>query len=361
MRTAQGTKTLPGEHHISPAIFAEEQERIFRRRWLYAGRADQLAAPGDYFLYEIAGESLIILRDQDGTVRTFYNVCRHRGSRLCNETHGHLSRAIQCPYHAWSYALDGRLIGAPNMAGVVSFVRDDYPLHPAGLAEWEGCLFVNLSPEPPPFAEAYAPLLGRFSRWRLSELKIAHQVIYDVAANWKLLFQNYSECYHCPTLHPRLNELTPYRDSSNDLEEGPFLGGPMRLAAGVESMTLSGRACAAPLNGDAGRLVYYYTLFPNFFLSLHPDYVLLHALTPLGPSRTRIACHWLFHPDAMAQPGFDPSDAVGFWDMTNRQDWQICERVQQGVSSRAYTPGPYADLESIVAAFDRHYLEVMET
>ncbi len=358
-RTASGARTLAGKYYSDEAIFETEWERIFTQSWLCIGRSQQIDAPGSYFLQQVGAENLIVLRDRAGQARAFYNVCRHRGTQICAETPGQLARSIQCPYHAWTYGLDGRLLGAPNMQEVAGFDKADYPLLSAAVAEWEGFIFVNLSASPQRFEAAYAPLLGKFSRWQLPKLHVAHRLEYDVAANWKLIFQNYSECYHCPTLHPSLNALTPYQDASNDLEEGPFLGGPMKLAQGNGSMTVNGRFCAAPLgnlSGDDLQLVYYYTLFPTMFLSLHPDYVLSHRLEPLAVDQTRVICEWLFAPQAVAQANFDPMPAVDFWHMTNRQDWQVCELTQRGVTSRAYVPGPYAELESMIAAFDREYL-----
>ena len=205
--------------------------------------------------------------------------------------------------------------------------------------------------------------MNKFSQWRLLELESVHQIVYDVEANWKLLFQNYSECYHCPNLHPVLNRLTPYRNSSNDLEEGPFLGGPMDLAQDYQSMTMSGQRCAAPLGEVSGEdlsRVYYYTIFPNMLLSLHSDYVLVHRIQPQSAGQTRIVCDWLFHPDAITQPDFDPNGAIEFWNMTNKQDWQVTERSQKGICSRAYIPGPYAELESMLAAWDREYLKLLD-
>jgi Rieske 2Fe-2S family protein len=209
----------------------------------------------------------------------------------------------------------------------------------------------------------FGPLLGKFAQWRIEELRSVHQTVYEVEANWKLFFQNYSECYHCPPVHKVLNKLTPYRGSVNDLDEGPFLGGPMKMSAGRgSSMTMSGRACGTTLgevSGDDLGLVYYYTIFPSMFLSLHPDYVLVHRGVPVAASHTRIYCDWYFHPDAIDAPGFDPVEAIEFWDMTNREDWDLCTIAQQGISSRAYTPGPYAELESQLAAFDREYLRAL--
>jgi Rieske 2Fe-2S family protein len=292
-------------------------------------------------------------------VKAFYNVCRHRGTRLCTEEAGRFSASIQCPYHAWTYALDGRLIGAPLMDETPGFDKSAYPLHPVPLVEWEGFLLANLSQQPVPFAEAFAQLAGKFAAWDLPGLRAVKRIEYDVKANWKLIVQNYSECYHCPVIHPDLARKSPYRSGQNDLFDGPFLGGFMDLQHKVSSLTLSGRACALPLAGVKGedlRRVYYYTLFPNTLLSLHPDYVMCHTLWPKRPGETFIVCEWMFAPAAIASPGFNPDDAVGFWDMTNRQDWRVCEQSQMGVSSRAYTPAPYSASESLLAAFDREVL-----
>lgn len=360
-RTAGGARTLPARLYTSPAVFRVEMDRIFAKRWLYAARVTDLDAPGRWVTLTVGADSLLIVRDAE-QVRAFHNVCRHRGTRLCAEPAGRFEGPIRCPYHAWSYALDGRLVGAPNMQDVDGFDKSDFPLHAARAAAWEGGVFVNMDPRAASFEEVFAPLYGRFDPWGLPDLVPAHRIVYDVNANWKLVFQNYSECYHCPSLHPLLNRLTPFRDASNDLTEGPFLGGPMRLARGDGSMTMSGARCAAPLAGvaeeDLSR-VYYYTVFPNMLLSLHPDYVLTHRIDPVSHDRTRIVCEWLFHADAARAEGFDPSDAVAFWNTTNAQDWAISERSQQGIGSRAYAPGPYADLESMVAAWDRHYLAAL--
>jgi Rieske 2Fe-2S family protein len=174
---------------------------------------------------------------------------------------------------------------------------------------------------------------------------------------------NYSECYHCPLVHPALARISPPDSGRNDLSEGPFLGGYMTLNRPDGSMTLSGATPRPPLPGVAGRnrqRVYYYAIFPNLLLSLHPDYVMAHFLQPEGAGRTRILCEWYFDPETIARPDFDPQDAVAFWDLTNRQDWEVCERTQLGVGSRAFLPGPYADAEGLLWAFDRHYLQVME-
>jgi len=377
---AAGAKTLAQQYFVSPEVFAEEQDRIFSKQWVLVGHQSQLAEAGDYFVAEVASESLIVVRDKRGEIRGFYNVCRHRGTRLKEDACGHAS-TIQCPYHAWTYALDGRLLGAPHMDDVPGFDKADYPLHRVSLGLWEGFIFVNLAASDPltsilsqrerrtslPDAsykslEAwFAPLQGKFSHWNMSILQPAKRIEYEVRANWKLMFENYSECYHCPGVHPQLQKVSPYDSAENDLREGPFLGGFMKINPG-KSLTKSGNACAAFVGKTENlQQVFYYSIFPNMLLSLHPEYVMVHQLWPQSPRRTLIVCDWLFHPDAFGRKDFRPDDAIEFWDMVNRQDWHVCELSQQGISSRAYEPGPYSARESIPAAWDEYYLRRMKT
>jgi len=338
----QGARTMPREYYTSPDILAEEWERIFAREWSCVGRASRIPQRGDYMLRTVAGESLIIVRGADDALRAFFNICRHRGTRICAATSGRFSETIQCPYHAWTYAIDGRLIGAPHMQDVEGFRKQDYPLHAAALAEWEGFIFVNIADDPVPFAEWFAPMLHRLSRFNLSKLKVGHHVDYDVHANWKLVFQNYSECLHCPVIHPEL---------------------AVEITQPNPSATLSGRACGLVVNDALGpddrRRAYYYSLMPNLLLSVHPDYVNYYLLSPVTVDRTLVESEWMFHPDNEGDPAFNPGDAIAFWDVTNRQDWDIVARSQLGIASRRYEPGPYSPRESIPAAWDREYLRMM--
>src|SRR6266446_3006687 len=301
-----GAKSLPQKYFVSPDIFAKEQSEIFSKQWLLAGHQSQIAKSGDYFLAQIAGESLIVVRDQTSAIKGFYNVCRHRGTRLKEDAYGHAS-AIQCPYHAWTYGLDGRLIGAPHMDEVPGFDKADYPLRAVNLGVWEGFIFVNLNDgEARLRSEAtarqrsgdvislerwFAPLNGKFSHWNMSILRPAKRIEYDVRANWKLMFENYSECYHCPGVHPQLQKVSHYDSAENDLREGPFLGGFMKINPG-KSLTMSGNACAlgiadstrardhAPTRNrgqkeksendyeheheqEAKQQIFYYSIFPN--------------------------------------------------------------------------------------------------
>src|SRR6266487_3232560 len=363
---AAGAKTLPQQYFVSDEISRREQEQIFSKQWILVGHQSQIVRNGDYFVAEVNGESLIVIRDKNGRMHGFFNVCRHRGTRLKEDACGHAS-AIQCPYHAWTYGLDGRLIGAPHMDELPGFDKADYSLRAVRLALWEGFIFINLDENAMPLQEWFAPLNGKFSHWNMPILRLAKRIEYDVRANWKLMFENYSECYHCPGVHPMLAKVSPYDSAQNDLSEGPFLGGFMKINKGA-GLTMSGKACALPVGGikrgdgeegeDDG-LVFYYSIFPNMLLSLHPEYVMVHQLWPKSPERTLIVCDWFFHPDAFNRPDFKPDDAIEFWDMTNKQDWHVCELSQQGIASRVYEPGPYSSRESIPAAFDREYLRQM--
>jgi len=355
-----GTKTLPQRYFVSDEVFAREAECIFSKHWLCIGHQSQIAQPGDFFLQQIGKESLIILRDSAKNIRAFFNVCRHRGTRLCEQSRGQFHATIQCPYHAWTYNLEGELIGAPHMADVSNFDKSMHALSGVALESWEGFLFVNLAENPQPLDSVLAPLAGKFSSWNLLILRSAKQIEYEVRANWKLIFQNYSECYHCPLVHPGLAKLSPYDAAENDLSQGPLLGGFMPLLKG--SLTTSGNHCA-PLLGNLPaedrRRVFYYSLFPNMLLSIHPDYVLVYRIWPRTPDRVTIVCDWLFHPEAFGREDFCPADAAEFWDLTNRQDWHVCELSQLGIASRAYQPGPYSPRESLSAEWDREYLRAL--
>ncbi|MCX7623984.1 MAG: aromatic ring-hydroxylating dioxygenase subunit alpha [Thermomicrobium sp.] len=352
--------TLPGRYYCDPAIYQLENERIFGRLWTCVGLAVALPQPGDYLTTELAGEPVLVVRGQDGELRAFLNVCRHRGARLCTEPCGRLeTRVIQCPYHAWSYALDGRLIGAPNMRDAAGFSPAAFGLVPVPLACWEGMIWVNLQSDPPPVESQLVPRVVErlgdretFERYRIGELRIGASVTYDIAANWKIVVENFMECYHCAVVHPELSQLVPSFRAGYAYQQG--IGAT--FAEGVETLTLTGKRTRPLLPGlrpEDDRKYYGLVLLPNVFVNLHPDYVLIHRLEPLGPGRTRVVCDWLFAPDVVESPGFDPSDAVEFWDLVNRQDWAMCERCQQSMHSRAYVEGGiFAPIEAHIRRFN---------
>jgi Rieske 2Fe-2S family protein len=352
-------RTLPGTVYTAPAVLRLEQAGIFASYWLCAGRAADLPAAGDYLLQDVAGNSVLIVRGGDGVIRAFYNVCRHRGSRLLDEPRGHGLARILCPYHAWSYRLDGSVQHAPQMDA--DFRNQDFGLVPVRCELWHGFVFVSLDDAAPPLEEHFAdvPDLARF---RMAELVRGKRIEYEVAANWKLLCENYSECYHCAGAHPQLFRISePIARGERKQEIGrSFNGGPMRLRDGIETMSMSGRSSLPAIPGlthEDCRYVHYYVIYPNLLLSPHPDYVLTHCAWPVTPERTRVVCEWLFPREAVGGAQFDPSDVVEFWDVTNRQDWALCERTQLGVASRGYRPGPYQPTEDCVHTFDRWYAD----
>jgi Rieske 2Fe-2S family protein len=353
-------RTLPAEYYVDRAYFDREMERLFRRMWICAGRTEQVGRPGQFYVRELLGEPIVITRGASG-VNAFYNVCRHRGTRLCTEAQGTFAGAIQCPYHSWTYDLDGRLIGAPHMDEVPHFRKEDYPLHRVHASVWDGHIFLNLSADPAPLSAQLAGLPAKFRSWRMEELRLGHRIVYDVKANWKLIIQNYNECLHCPNLHPALNKLSHYLSGENEPLQATYMGGRMDLRPGVQTLSMDGtcpRAFLPGLSAEDARRVYYYAIFPNMLLSLHPDYMMVHTLWPIAPDRTINICEWHFHPDEIARGGFSASDVIEFWDLTNRQDWHVCELSQAGISSRAYTPGPYSNREDLLFAFDRLIVEL---
>ena len=352
-------KTLPGRYYTDPEIFRRELETFFCQMWFCAGRTERISNAGEYFLCVIAGESVIVTRDTSGALRAFYNVCRHRGTRICAEEHGKFSGRIQCPYHGWTYALDGKLLGAPHMDETL-FRREEYPLHAVHSEIWDGHIFLNLAPHPRPLADQLADLPKKFAPWGMQDLRLYKQIVYEVKANWKLIVANYNECLHCPILHPMLSCVSDPMSGNNDPPQPTYIGGSMQFRNGAQTMSVSGERRRDYLPGlDAAqrKAVLYYAIFPNLFLSLHPDYMMVHRLWPRAADRTQIVCEWYFHPAEMAKPNFQGDDAVEFWDVTNREDWGICELSQLGISSRAYQPGPYSTREALPQAFDRMILD----
>jgi Rieske 2Fe-2S family protein len=349
-------RTLPARFYVDAACFAREIDLLFRRRWICAGRTDEIASPGRFVLRDVAGDSIIVTRAAAGRMHAFHNICRHRGTRLCTDASGQFAGSIQCPYHAWTYGLDGRLLGAPHMEEVPHFRREDYPLQAVHADAWDGHVFLNLSDSPEPLLEQLGDLPAKFRPWQMDRLRLGHRIVYDVKANWKLIVQNYNECLHCPNLHPALNRLSHYLSGENEPLHPSYMGGRMDLRPGVETMSRDGLCPRAPLpelSSDDRRRVYYYAIFPNMLLSLHPDYMMVNTLWPMAPDRTINVCEWHFQPSELERPGFDAADVIEFWDETNRQDWHVCELSQAGISSRAYTPGPYSNREDLLYAFDR--------
>jgi phenylpropionate dioxygenase-like ring-hydroxylating dioxygenase large terminal subunit len=355
-------KSLPSHYYTAPEIFEREKNLIFAQDWFCAGREEQLPLPGNSIVLEIAGESVLVVRTMKGELRAHYNVCRHRGARLCatgNDTNWdvHLqggvtsSGSIRCPYHQWTYNLEGQLLGAPYLKDADGFRKEDFSLYPVGADTWGGFFFLNLSlpataDEKSGVQTQLGPAVERTRRYPLAALRTGHGITYDVAANWKLIMENYNECYHCGGLHPELCEIVPDFKQAGGSNLNWEDGIPHR--AGAYTFTKTGTTNRSPFPGlseeekvrHKGELC-----FPNLMLSLACDHVAAFLLWPMAQDRTRIVCNFLFHPEEIAKPTFDTADAVQFWDLVNRQDWAICERVQRGVSSRVHKFGYYAPME----------------
>src|SRR4051812_2753399 len=311
--------TLPRPFYADPEFYRAELERFYFDRWICAGRADQIREAGDYFTRTLGDESVVVTRDRAGEIHALFNVCRHRGTRLCEQTSGHFTDRIQCPYHNWTYDLEGTLIAAPHMPP--AFSKADYPLHRAGCDVWEGNIFIRLGREGQDGRDGLlaqlADLPDRFAAWRMADLRLGRRIVYDVKANWKLIVLNFNECLHCPTLHPALNRLHHYLGADNVAPTASYCGGAMGFKEGVETMSTDGkrrRAFLPGLNASQRTQVAYYSVYPNFLISLHPDYMMTHTLWPRAHGRTEIVCEWHFDPRELARPDATIDDAIEFWD-----------------------------------------------
>jgi glycine betaine catabolism A len=357
LRPPEQATMLPPAAFTDASVFEWELANLFSG-WICVGHVSQVAEQGSFLMREIGLDSVVVIGGEDGRPRAFHNVCRHRGARVVNEPEGRVRRRLQCPYHAWSYGLDGSLQAAPHMDGVEDFDRSCYGLVPVRLAMVGGLLLVDLGGEAPDPADHVGELQGYLERYRNQELRSGGRVDYAVDANWKGIAENYSECLHCPGVHPELNALSHYLSGDELRGEGAWCGGSMTLTAeGASTMgSGGGHATSRPpiegLEDDALGMIFYVVLFPNALISMHPDYVMLHTLYPRAPDRTDVICEWFFEQRAIEASGFDPSDAIEFWDTTNRQDWRVCELAQKGVGSRGYTAGRYSSQETDTHEFD---------
>ncbi len=359
--------TLDRSDYLDDDVFALERENLWARQWVLVARDECLRGPGDRLVVDVLGTSIIVVRDHDGGLRGYHNVCRHRGAQLVDTVRaGALpacvspSPSIRCPYHSWTYGLDGRLKHAPFLDRAETAELHDLSLHPVHVDTWGGFLFVHLGAEPDgTLAAQIGDVAERVVRYPLADLRVGLTLTYDVAANWKVIAENYNECYHCGPVHPELCELVPdFRRGGAGLEWPD--GIPHR--PGAWTFTGSGTTNRTPFPTldkservrHKGELVY-----PNLLLSLSADHVAAFRVEPRSAHVTRVVCELLFHADAMEAPDFDPTDSGDFWDMVNRQDWSICESVQRGMASPAWTGGWMAPMEDDSLNIVRWYRDMM--
>ena len=346
--------TLPREAYTSPELFAWEMRNFFEPLWVCVGRTEGLMRPGTRRAVRIGAESILLTREASGVLRGFFNVCRHRGHELLPVGGSAEGPLIECPYHGWTYKPDGSLKSAPRLGLRPGFKVSEHGLTAVRIEEWEGWAFVNVSGDARPLSEHLGNLAELLGPWSPREMVETARIDYVVEANWKLIHENYQECYHCTEIHPELCRVSPPTSGADLNATGMWIGGWMELENGVETMSLTGQGGAPRLPGLSAeqiRQVYYLGLFPNLLISPHPDYVLSHRLEPLSATRTLIECRTLFPKAVAEREGFDGSYAGDFWDVTNKQDWAACESIQRSAASRGFRPGPISEMEESVYQF----------
>jgi phenylpropionate dioxygenase-like ring-hydroxylating dioxygenase large terminal subunit len=355
--------TLGGVDYTSPEVYQQEREKIWWGDWVCAGRTEEVANAGDYIVRDIAGESVLITRDQDGELHGFYNVCSHRGTKFVDDIEGtgNVRKAFVCPYHAWTYDLAGRLIGTPNVKEDELFDRAAFPLHPVHVDGYAGFLFVNLETEPSrPLMDALtdgAESITVFERFKMDELRIGARIVYEVEANWKIVVENYNECLHCPQIHPELVQVVPLFRFGEVWDEEIRDDGN-RMVDGATSFTISGTSELPKLPGlqpEDYEMYYGSYEFPNLMLNLHPDCGMYYVAYPKGPNHTTVVSEFLFRPETIEGANFKPEPVIELWDLISRQDWEVCQRAQTGVGSRAYTTGIYPRQDRFLYWFNEEY------
>ena len=381
---SRGT-TLPRQFFTSAEVFELDVERVHFRHWLFAGHASRISKPGDFFRYDIAGESLLIVRDQSGRARAFFNVCRHRGSQLCKQEFGTV-RQFVCPYHAWSYGTDGGLRAARHLPPTVD--KSQLALHAAHVVEVEALLFVCLAESPPDLRSVTDDLTQFFSPHRLADAKICHRTSYRIQANWKIVTENFWECYHCGPAHPELEQVMGYvraADSKRaqqqydayvakweqDTASRGFVTGSSTSETGLCEHTVRipiregfvtqsrGGQPVAPLMGDYQEYdggVTAIQFFPLNWIVACNDHAMLSRFTPVSPQTTEVEITWLVDGNAREGEDYSVEDVTWLWAKTVEQDAWLCENNQRGVNSRRYQPGPYSTMENAAAGFVDWYL-----
>lgn len=360
-----GSRVLEHKYYNSPEIYNQEKEAFVYNSPICVGHVSDIPNAGNYFLFDVDNESLIVSRGDDGGVNAVHNVCPHRTIRMLEEPKGQLNKVVQCDYHLLSFDRNtGALINPMELGETEGVDTTELCMQKSDVHLWNGFIFVNVDPNRPMDFDDAFPETPDLSVYNLADLELGHEVSYDVPSNWKLVFENYEECDHCAPKHPQLTKVSRYKTWYNDITEGAALGGYMHVKEGFASLTMSGEFCApliGDLRGEEAKRLYAYSFSPGMLLlGVHPDYVNYDLVIPVSPNRTKVVSRWLFKKGAKDTPGFNPNDAIEFWDTTNRQDFlDITRRVQLGSQSRFYKPGPLSSKESLVAAFDRHYLKVM--
>lgn len=366
-RSGEVFTSFPREYYTSAEWFEREMQLIFSRQWLYAGHESEIRHSGDFLTREVGVESILVTNDGD-SLHALYNVCRHRGARVCQQANGN-ARHLVCPYHRWTYGLDGRLTAAPAMSE--TFEPSRYPLFSAHVTSWHGLVFINLSEDAPePLDHILEPAMAGFAPFGVANCKVAHAIDYHVSANWKIVLDNFVECYHCPGAHPEFCRTFDLRQNPGGVLSTPAHPlllvdiGEFMLKPGAKSSTMTGKPVCRKLMGglteDDLPLAVALTFRPTSSAIIFGDYGIVHDFQPLSPTETRVRCQWLVAGDAEQGRDYDIESLIALWDITNRQDWVLCEMTQKGTLSRHFSPGPNSlEQEPAVEVFRSSYLAMM--
>jgi len=344
-------QTLPSSYYLDPAQLEIEKQRIFWRTWQVVGCREQVAKPGDYFTFDLVGEPLLLVRDTDGELRGYYNVCRHRAGPAAE---GCGSRKVfRCGYHGWTYSLDGRLLNAPEMEGVCDFRHEDFGLKPIQAAEWGGLVFVNLDPDPPSLTQWLGELPRQTAKFGLERLSFFRRKDYVMDCNWKVYIDNYMEGYHLPSVHPSLNRELDYSAYEITLFGNYSLQtSPIR---GPENESIVDRRYKQREGDMAAE---YYWIFPNWMLNCYPDNMSLNIVLPITAEKCVATFLWFFDEDRLKTPA--PEETYKFSDEIQVEDGHICEVVHRNLKSQSYDRGRYSvKQEKSLHMFHRKYLETL--
>jgi glycine betaine catabolism A len=357
---------LPADAYFDPRHYERELQRIWYRNWVYVGRSSDVARSRAFRTFELGDQRILLVRDDQGTLRGFHNTCRHRGAALCRDLQGMMrTGSIVCPYHAWVYNLQGDLLRTSSKAHAAGFDVADWGLYRISVREWNGFIFVALSESPPPFEKIFDLPLGRLDAWPLKDLTVGHVLQKTMACNWKIFWENYNECLHCPGVHPQLSQLVPIygrglleeRDdpqwSEHAADADPkFKGG---LRGGAATWSMDGRSTGIPFPGlsDEDRKLghIYMTGLPSVFLVGHIDYVRVVRLLPLGPEMTELRVEYLFSPETLASPHFELRNVVDFTNLVMTEDAQVCELNQSGLRAAPHARGVLMPEEYVIRQF----------
>jgi len=353
------------DEYTSQEVFAKEMSDIYEQRWCYVGRADQLSKIGDRLVADVGTESIVAVRNRDGQLRAYFNVCQHRGSQLCDKSGSGFGAAITCPYHAWSYSLDGKLVGAIHH-DKESFDRECISLVPVNIDEWQGLLFVNISKNPKPLVEWFDGLYSKpldLEKFEMATLKSAYTSIDEVKANWKVLVENYSECLHCSVVHPELCETVPvYKTGRTTQDERDDWGASLAEGKTAISFAQNEDLPLIPGMEDLDEYsVFGAYVYPNMLIDVMPTCVAVSTYIPRSATHTTVITDYLFHADAVANPNADLKPTLDFNELVNTQDFAVSERVQRGVASRSFTQAFHTELEKYAQQFVKQYRKDTDT